>query len=313
MNARKLMISFPVRGVFLKFAKLSDDEKSKVVTKVKDKLKSKKDEAPAKKEVEKPEEKEAKPEKSKGEKTPSKKDDEKPKDSTTDSESTMMSIVDGLAQEVEQIRADGQIDSSEVIGLFDNMVQMVTLLLNSKPKNVKSSMEAIAERVAARGLQVKRKDKDLMSDTGGTSKGREREPDQKPPRDDVKKPHRTKNKPADQRDKDTDNDKDMKKSAVRQAMMDFHSETIHPLDRKSEMWGMPVAEQNYYRSVWSSLVEIIMTVKGISEKSFKECDSVMVDAEQILRTADAMEMVDRFEEQNQRPAFCAESIYQRLT
>ena len=65
-------------------------------------------------------------------------------------------------------------------------------------------------RTAARGQQLNRKDKDLMSDTGGTSKGPGREPDLKPPRDDVRKPFRTKNKPADERDPDTDSDPDLK-------------------------------------------------------------------------------------------------------
>lgn len=44
----------------------------------------------------------------------------------------MMSIVDGLAQEVEQIKSDGRVDPNEVLGLFDNMMQMVTLLVNTK-------------------------------------------------------------------------------------------------------------------------------------------------------------------------------------
>ena len=70
--------------------------------------------------------------------------------------------------------------------------------------------EAIVERLmsAARGLQVQRKDKDTMSDTGGVSKGREREPHQKPPRDDMKNRYRPKDKPAPEREHDTDKDKD---------------------------------------------------------------------------------------------------------
>ena len=177
---------------------------------------------------------------------------------------------------------------------------------------------SIAARVAARGLQVRRKDKDLMSDTGGTSKGREREPEKKPPRDDMKKPHRTKDKTPEQRDKDTDNDKDMKKSAVRQAMIDldwnkamkekYAPETIHPLDRKEEMWGMPMPEQNYYRSVWGSLVDILANANGVSEKS-SDYKEVMANAEQILRKAEVMEVVDRFELQEKRPSFCAECVY----
>jgi hypothetical protein len=63
-------------------------------------------------------------------------------------------------------------------------------------------------RFAARGFQIRRKDKDTMSDTGGVSKSREREPHQKPPRDDVKERYRTKDKPAPERERDTDKDTD---------------------------------------------------------------------------------------------------------
>jgi hypothetical protein len=44
----------------------------------------------------------------------------------------MMGLVDGLVQEVEQIKSDGKIEPSEVLGLFDNMMQMVTLLVNTR-------------------------------------------------------------------------------------------------------------------------------------------------------------------------------------
>ena len=69
----------------------------------------------------------------------------------------------------------------------------------------------MSERVfrwAKRGLQVRRKDKDTMDDTGGTSKGRQREPLLKPPRDDVKKRYRTKRKTPGEMDKDNDLDPD---------------------------------------------------------------------------------------------------------
>ena len=70
------------------------------------------------------------------------------------------------------------------------------------------SQSLVAERVAAKGMQLHRKDKDFMDDTGGSSKGMRREPNLKPPRDDVRKPFRKKNKPADQHDPDTDKDPD---------------------------------------------------------------------------------------------------------
>ena len=61
------------------------------------------------------------------------------------------------------------------------------------------SRVAMTEIVAKRGLQVQRKDKDLMQDTGGTSKGRDREPHKKPPRDDVKERYRDKRLTKDQK------------------------------------------------------------------------------------------------------------------
>jgi len=69
-----------------------------------------------------------------------------------------------------------------------------------------------AEKEAKRGLQVKRKDVDLMKDTGGTSKGRTKEPDAKPSRDEMRNTQRKKNKSPIDRDKDTDNDPDLEKS-----------------------------------------------------------------------------------------------------
>jgi hypothetical protein len=83
---------------------------------------------------------------------------------------------------------------------------------------------------AARGFQVRRKDKDTMSDTGGSSKGRDREPSQKPPRDDVKKTHRTKRKTKDERDPDNDNDPDKRAdkraSMARNIAIDFIARRI---------------------------------------------------------------------------------------
>jgi len=70
----------------------------------------------------------------------------------------------------------------------------------------------IADRIvlAARGLQVRRKDKDLMRDTGGTSKNRPRQPLDKPPRDDLRNRLSPKRKPSSDKDKDTDLNPDKK-------------------------------------------------------------------------------------------------------
>jgi hypothetical protein len=64
--------------------------------------------------------------------------------------------------------------------------------------------------LASRGNQVVRKDKDLMSDTGGKTKGRDREPDQKPPREDMENRYRTKDTPSKEREKDIQKDPDVK-------------------------------------------------------------------------------------------------------
>ena len=63
---------------------------------------------------------------------------------------------------------------------------------------------------AARGMQVRRKDTDTIHDTGGVSKHRQRDPEMKPPREDLSNPHRTKDKPSGSHDPDTDGDPDLK-------------------------------------------------------------------------------------------------------
>lgn len=65
------------------------------------------------------------------------------------------------------------------------------------------------ERIVERLVEAAVKDKDLMQDTGGKTKGRDREPHKKPPRDDVKRRYRPRRKTKDQRDKDVDLDPDL--------------------------------------------------------------------------------------------------------
>jgi len=69
--------------------------------------------------------------------------------------------------------------------------------------------------IAARGQQVVRKDKDLMRDTGGVSKGRDREPDQKPPRDDVKERYKEKRLTPDEKKDREEDDREVKKPVRR--------------------------------------------------------------------------------------------------
>lgn len=86
--------------------------------------------------------------------------------------------------------------------------------------------EAIIDRLVrfilgARGIQKHRKDKDLMDDGGGTSKGRDREPKDKPPRDDLKKRFRKKRKTPSECDLDTDNDPDKKIGSLLRKRRDY--------------------------------------------------------------------------------------------
>jgi hypothetical protein len=171
---------------------------------------------------------------------------------------------------------------------------------------LKMNEKTIAQRVArsfvaSRGNQVRRKDKDLMSDTGGVSKGRDREPHKKPPRDDVKNRHREKRKTKGELDSDTQSDPDMKKSSV------------HPLDRKAEGWGgLELPEYNYYRDVWANLCDIIRQTGSISEKDFKRNEDIRANVDALLRKPVAMEVVDRMNSMGMRSEFCAECLYSRM-
>jgi hypothetical protein len=65
--------------------------------------------------------------------------------------------------------------------------------------------------LSTKGLQTRRKDKDLITDTGGDSHKR-RETTDRPPREDVRKPFRVKDKKPEDEDPDVDNDPDLKKT-----------------------------------------------------------------------------------------------------
>ena len=99
--------------------------------------------------------------------------------------------------------------------------------------------QEIADRIAAdilsrRGQQRHRKDKDLMEDGGGTSKGRDREPHQKPPRDDLKKRYRKKRKTPSERDPDTDNDPDKRAcGSLLRRRRDYGRQAADVVDLKS--------------------------------------------------------------------------------
>ena len=189
MELQRLMEdSVATQGVFVRFAQLSDEDKKKVKDKVKKKLKEKggkpKKEAPKgkkengkkekgkvppqfkKKEEEVPEEK-VEVEEEVQEETPEEEEsvteEEVPSEEAPSGEvpseegqdgGSIETIVDELKQEVELIQKDGQVTPSEVIGLFDNLMQMVQTLIESKhPKKTASVVgwdpNAMVDRIAS--------------------------------------------------------------------------------------------------------------------------------------------------------------------
>ena len=220
-------------------------------------------------------------------------------DDSEDESDELGSMVDSLRKEIDNIKSDGKVERSEFLGMFKQMMEMVIHLVDAKPPQKKRA--SIEERLAARGQQVMRKDKDTMSDTGGVSKGRRREPNERPPRDDVKNRYKPKRQ-NEKLDIDTDDDKDLKKEA-----------SVHPLDRKAEFnFGIVGPENNYYREVWSSLVKILADKNAISEKSFSARDELHNKVNKLLRIPKVMAIVNHSEERNLRPSFCAEQLYSIL-
>ena len=75
--------------------------------------------------------------------------------------------------------------------------------------------------IAKQGLTTKRKDKDTMSDTGGKSKGRRREPNERPPRSVGTNRYRKRRKTPEEYDKDNDRDPD-KTSDMAERVAEHH-------------------------------------------------------------------------------------------
>jgi len=155
MNVQRLIVaSVMTQGVFQRFAQLSKGDKDKVVEKVKEKVngKGKKKDDVVEEEVV-------------DEKKEEIVDDGAAEDGNTDEKSegggSLDDLVGDLAEEIEVIKSDGQIAPSEVVGLIDNVVKMVHVLLQAKPgkeKEAASREAAIVERMltAARAGATKR-------------------------------------------------------------------------------------------------------------------------------------------------------------
>jgi hypothetical protein len=201
MSIENIIIASVIsKDVFRRFAKVSPKDKEKIVEKVKEKVNGKKkpakeevvkDEAVEKVEDKKPAKGEVPPQlkKDKAEDKAEKPDVEKPAVETTvedekadeildmeievpdegdeapgddEPSSDMESIVDGIAEEIEQIKSDGQVTPGEVMQLMDNMMGMVDSLLKAKPGRARNSAvaqqireEEIAGRMVAREFKTK--------------------------------------------------------------------------------------------------------------------------------------------------------------
>lgn len=152
--------------------------------------------------------------------------------------------------------------------------------------------------LAARGQQTQRKDKDLMQDTGGISKNRQRSPDLKPPRTDSHNRYRIKDKTPDQRDPDVD----------RKAKTASCAE-VHPLDREVQGAFCMMPDDNYHRQVWSKLVEILADIQKVSEKDFTGRDHLHTVADKMIRSSEGEELIQTFIGVGARPEMCAEGMY----
>jgi hypothetical protein len=135
-----------------------------------------------------------------------------------------------------------------------------------------------------------------MVDTGGVSKGRRREPDQKPSRSDSIDRYRTKDKTPEERDPDID---------VKASMPE-----VHPLDFKVRgVFGLMLPEENYHRQVLFRLVNIMADIQKVSEKNFAGMEELQKSADQLIRMPKGEEMIQTFIDVGARPEMCAEGLY----
>lgn len=121
-------------------------------------------------------------------------------DSDDNADGDLEQSFNNVKEGITEAQKDGKIDQGEVLSLVKSIMETVSLLLNSTPPGKQDTGQP---QQASRGQQIVRKDKDLMSDTGGTTKRRSN-PTDKPPRDDVKDRFRSKFRPKDQQDQSAD-------------------------------------------------------------------------------------------------------------
>jgi hypothetical protein len=203
-----LMASIQSNSIFIRFAQMSDENKAKVVEKVTEKVKdkgkgkgkdappeeppvddkAKKDEVPPKEEENQEEEAPAGEGFDKfkseletfelpedvsaslnGEQEETTDDAPQSEGPEPDSES-LTSIVDGITEEISQIKKDGQVTPGEVMGLMDNMMNMVNELLGAKPAKKKKASFRFP-RIANRIVRTERIARRMIAKEFGTQEG----------------------------------------------------------------------------------------------------------------------------------------------
>jgi len=161
MNVMRLIVaSVATQDVFKRFAQLSKKDKETVINKVKEKVngkgKSKKDEEPPEEEAVEEEVKDETVEETESDTGTTEEVAPDTEEQVEGESKSLENLVGDLAEEIEVIKTDGQISPSEVVGLIDNVVQMVHTLLQAKPgKPKKASREDdIAQRIADEAIEV---------------------------------------------------------------------------------------------------------------------------------------------------------------
>jgi hypothetical protein len=92
-------------------------------------------------------------------------------------------VASNIAGDMKQIASDQNMPVDKVVELFQGMIGVLSHIVSPNPTVPPTPVvQAIIDRVATQGVQIHRKDKDLMADTGGVSNQAARPPEAKPPR-----------------------------------------------------------------------------------------------------------------------------------
>lgn len=210
--------------------------------------------------------------------------DDEDSDGEDEGDSDLAEVVEALQREIEEVKADGLVTQGEVMELLNGLIAMVSKVTDAAPPASDAKTAAISQIVDRAIIEAVLKDKDLMQDTGGSSKGRLREPSEKPSREDRKKRYRTRRKTKDERDPDVDEDPD------------------EPRSRRSR-------DDDYPSRVRRALHRILEDEHGVSEKDFRRQRIIAEHLDEFCGLPGFVETCAGFEERGGRPIFCAEHLF----